>query len=103
MTQYTMRKLQSGIIQVAKFEDGKAPTELYHIRGSKCDCFGATRKPFCKHMEMLQKFRAQPDAGVGQIYDQEADTFYKIIDLDDSIVVQDYKGVSIREVYRGHA
>lgn len=66
---------------MAKFVDGSEwPVDTYSIVNSKCDCFGAARHNYCKHLQILSEFRKLQDSqGItpaGVFYCHDTNTFY---------------------------
>lgn len=78
---YTLRRRRSGVIAIAKFEDGrKEPVEIYTIVNFSCDCFGSRRQPYCKHRKIQDAFhKLQERDGIspaGVFYDYDKGIFY---------------------------
>lgn len=86
MTLYTCRRIDQGRLEVTKFlEDKTDPEAVYPIFGSKCSCLGAIRQPHCRHIQVLEAFRARQQAGdptYGFAYDFENGRFIQVVPLE---------------------
>lgn len=54
---YSFRPNRFGDIEIAKWEGGKQPREIYTVKNGgkgKCNCLGSLRQPWCKHKKMLE-------------------------------------------------
>jgi hypothetical protein len=78
-TLYSARQLESGRLQLAKWDGGKLPAETYYItnRGyGHCDCMGSSRNNYCKHKQIVDKWMATGVSFAGGFYDWERDIIY---------------------------
>lgn len=58
---YLIRQKFSDEFEVAKFDERDQPEAVYKIKKGKCSCPSSYRTKRCKHINLLESFKAQKE------------------------------------------
>lgn len=58
---YLIRQKYSDVYEVAKFDERDRPESVYTIQKGKCNCPASYRTKKCKHLNLLDAFKAQKE------------------------------------------